>query len=179
MILTLRAYFLSRLLREKVLLLGLLLIGALWWLSAFGTRAGRFWREQRDTTVRLAEQQQWLNNRVKIAADEQRAAARFEAAKTLDGTRLVDALNQAAHDAGLRNNYSSEAPTTDTSGQFKVHSVDFTVRQADYLLLQRFYLNLHQRAPYLGIERVTLSPNLADGSKVTLVLRASAVEVQR
>ena len=53
MIRTLRVYFLGRLLREKLLLIGLILIGVLWWLSAFGTRAGQFWRTQRGTTATL------------------------------------------------------------------------------------------------------------------------------
>lgn len=179
MIRTIRAYFLSRLLREKLLLLGLVLIGALWWLSAFGSRAGRFWREQRTTTTTLAVQQKWLNNRVVIETAVEKAAARLDSAKTLDRTRLVDALNQAAHDAGLRNNYRSDSATSDPSGQFTVHSVEYTVTQADYGMLQRFYLNLHQRSPYIGIERFALVPNQADPSKVTLNLRASAVEIQR
>ncbi|MEI6467776.1 MAG: hypothetical protein WCQ89_23855, partial [Verrucomicrobiota bacterium] len=105
MIRTLRASFLSRLLREKMLLLGLLLIAVLWWLAAFSGQIATFWKQQRSTTTTLAEQKQWLVNRAPIEAAAQKAAARLEPGKTLDQTRLVNALNQAAFEAGLRNNY--------------------------------------------------------------------------
>lgn len=179
MIRTLRVYFLSRLLREKVLLLGLILIGTLMWLSSFGTRAGQFWRAQRSTTATLAEQQLWLNDRVKIEADVQKAASRLESAKTLDRIRLVDALNQAAQEAGLRGNFGSSSPSSETNNQFTVHSVEFRVQQADFTTLQRFYLNVQQRAPYIGIKSFALQPNQADPSKQTLVLRVAAVEISR
>jgi len=179
MIRTLRAYFLGRLLREKVLLLGMLLIGVLWWLSAFGGQAGRWWTQRRATTALLAEQQQWLDNRATIEASAQKAAARLEAGKTLDQTRLVNALNQAAYEAGLRNNYASTPQPSETNGQFTLHSVEYQVTNADYGTLARFYLNLQQRAPYLGIDRFTLASSRGDPAKLTLNLRVSAVEIPR
>lgn len=179
MIRTLRAYFLSRLLREKLLLLIFFLAGLLWWLSAFGTRAGQFWRTQRSTTVTLEEQQMWLKNRGAIEVAVQKSTSRFDSAKTLDQIRLVEALNQAASEAGLRDGYGSTSPKSDTTGQVTLHSVEFQVRQADYLMLQRFYLNVQKRAPYIGIESFTLQPNQSDTSKLTLILRVSAVETIR
>ena len=104
MIRTLRALFLGRLLREKLLLLIFLFIGLLWWLSAFSQRARVFWQQQHATTVELQDQKRWLDNRTKIEAEAQRAAAQLDASKTLDSTRLVNAINQAAYEAGLRNN---------------------------------------------------------------------------
>lgn len=179
MIRTLRALFLGRLLREKILLLGMLLIAVLWWLSAFGGQVGSFWRQQRSTTATLTEQKQWLVNRGPIEAAAQKAAARLESGKTLDQTRLVNALNQAAFEAGLRNNYASTPLPSESNGQFTVHSVEYQVTNADYAMLARFYLNLHQRAPYIGIERFTLASNRGDPSKLTLNLRVSAVEIPR
>ncbi len=52
MIRSLRAYFLGRALREKILLFAFVAIGLLWWLSAFGGRAGVWMREQKVTTAR-------------------------------------------------------------------------------------------------------------------------------
>ena len=68
MIRSLRAFFMSRLLREKLLLLAFVGLGMLWWLSAFATRAARFSRDQQATSLALAIQQQWLNNRGAIEA---------------------------------------------------------------------------------------------------------------
>ncbi len=179
MIRTLRVYFLGRLLREKLLLLGLILIGVMWWLSAFGTRAGQFWRAQRSTAATLEEQQIYLKNRALIEAAVQKSTSRFDSAKTLDRIRLVEALNQAASEAGLKDGYGSSSAKSETSDQVTVHGVEFLIRQADYKTLQRFYVNVQKRAPYIGIESFTLQPIPSDTSKLTLILRVSAVETIR
>jgi hypothetical protein len=180
MIRTLRAYFLSRLLREKLLLLGFILIGLIWWMSEFGSRAGAFWRAQRTTTATLKLQQQWLDNRLKIEAQAQKAASQLDPAKTLDRARLVTAINEAAYGAGLRNNYSATNSRSENIGQFTVHSVDYTVSAAEYPMLAQFYLNLQKRAPYVGIERFALATgNPNDTSKLTLGLTVSSMEMPR
>jgi hypothetical protein len=179
MIRTLRAYFLTRLLREKLLLL-LLIVGATaWWLTSFAARAGAFWREQRSTGATLVEQQQWLDNRTRIETDAQKAASRLDAAQTLDRTRLMSVITQAATEAGLRANTSSSVAGSQTSGQFTVHSIDTQVSQADFVSLEQFYLNLQKRAPYLGIEQFTLQASAADPAKLTLRLLVSSVEIAR
>lgn len=176
MIRTLRAYFLTRLLREKILLLGFILIGTLWWLSSIGSRAGKFWREQRTTSSELAVQQQWLNNKVKIDEAAKKAASRLEPAQTLDRARLIAAVNQAASEVGLKNG-GTMSPDSQTNGQFTVHSITYQVSGADYETLLKFYLKLNQRAPYLGVESFQLNPtNPADATKFTLNLRISSVE---
>ena len=116
---------------------------------------------------------------MKIEANLQTAASHLESSKTLDQIRLRDALNHAAQEAGLRTNFGSSSPSSETNNQFTVHSVEFRVTQADFTTLQRFYLNVQQRAPYIGITSFALQPNPADPSKQTLVLRVAAVEIPR
>jgi hypothetical protein len=179
MIRTLRAFFLGRLLREKLLLLVFVLIGVLWWLTAFNKRAVGFWREQRTTTVELAEQQRWLDNRTTIEANAQKAASRLEPGQTLNGIRLVAAMNSAAYEAGLRNNYRSDTATSITNGQFTVYTVPFQVTGATYDTLLKFYLNVHKRAPYIGIDAFQLSANSGNRNLLNLQLRVSSVEIPR
>lgn len=179
MIRTLRAYFLSRSLQEKILLLAFILIGTLWWLSAVGSRTARFWREQRATSSELAIQQQWLDKRRIIEEEARRAASRLEAAQTLDRARLISAVNQAASEVGLKGG-SAANPSSDTNGQFTVHSIDFQAAGADYEALLKFQLKLNERAPYMAIERFLLYPtNSNDWAKLTLNLRVSSVEIPR
>ena len=78
----------------------------------------------------------------------------------------MNALNQAAYEAGLRNNYASTPQPSETNGQFVLHSVEYQVTNADYGTLARFYLNLQQRAPYLGIDRFTLASSRGDPAKI-------------
>jgi hypothetical protein len=180
MIRTLRAFFLGRLLREKVLLLVFVLIGALWWLTAFNKRATIFWREKHQTTVELADQTRWLQNEEKIKADADRAAKGFDPSRTLDANRLVGAINDAASKAGLKNNYgTSGMPTTETNGQLKIHTVQYNVTGADFEMLERFYLNLHKLAPYVGVESFALVGRGSNSPLLNLQLRVSSVELPR
>ena len=106
MIRTLRAFFLGRLLREKLLLVVFALLGVLMWLSGYSNRFGAFWREQHRTTVALADQQRWLDNRTQLEDAAKKAAGRLDASLTLDGTRLLAAVSALASEAGLRNTSS-------------------------------------------------------------------------
>lgn len=178
MIRSLRAYFLTRALREKLLLLGFIAIGLIWWLSEFSTRAGAFLREQQITTSRLREQAEWIRNREKIETTAATTAARLEPAKTLNGNQLVAAVSQMARDTGLPNSVSSAA-TTRRSGQFALHSVEFTIRGADYESVLKFYDALVARSPYIAIERFTLTAQPNNPAQLSLVLKVASVELAR
>jgi hypothetical protein len=108
MIRTLRAFFLGRLLREKLLLVAFFVIGVLMWFSGYSKRLGTFWREQRLTTVNLAEQQRWLDNRKVIELSAQKSAKQLDAAQTLDATRLLAVVGSLSAELGLRNTNSGQ-----------------------------------------------------------------------
>ncbi len=177
MIRTLRAFFLRCLLREKILLLVFVLIAVLLWLSSFSARAGRFWAQQRATTSSLHQQNQLLAQHDAIEAAAQKAAALLDPTKTRNGNRLVAEVQQLANDAGLHNFQSNGAPTTKTSGQVSIHTLDFQISRitaADWPALNNFYLALSARSPYIGIVKFALNSN---GVQHTLALTVSSVEI--
>lgn len=176
MIRTLRALFLARLLREKLLLVAFAVLGVVMWFSGFSTRVGTFWREQRSTTVSLAEQKQWLANRTAIDASAQKAAARLDAAQTLDATRLYAEVDKLARAAGVTPGLGEQRDVT--GDQFSVHSLQVTINKVDWEALKKFYLNLQARSPYISIEQFTLNAPPA-GSPLSAVLRVSSVEVAK
>jgi hypothetical protein len=176
MIRSLRAFFMSRLLREKLLLLAFVGIGMLWWLSAFTTRAARFSRDQQATSLALAIQQQWLNNRGAIEATAQKAASRLDPAQTRNSTRLFTEVSNLANAAGFRNAVINPQPAA-TIGQFSIHTLNFTVNNVDWEALRKFYQSLQTKAPYIGIDQFTLS-NPGNGTH-TLGMRISSVEISR
>src|SRR4051812_1045891 len=106
MIRSLRAFFLSRLLREKLLLVAFAGIAVLIWASGFSTRAGMFWRAKKATTAELNLQDQWLNNEQRIKDTVEKVTAHLERSRTLDGLRLLNKVKQLATEAGLRNTTS-------------------------------------------------------------------------
>src|SRR4051812_31506150 len=178
MISSLRAFFLSRALREKILLVAFIGIGAAWWLSSFVTRAGKFWREQRSMTSQLAVQTQWINNRTQIEASAQQTASQLDPSKTLNGLQLATTVGQIASDAGLKN-ATSGSPSTKRSGQFAVHSVEYTIRGAEWDSLKKFYAALQKQSPYIAVEKFILSATPNNPAQLTLGLTVVSVEIAR
>jgi hypothetical protein len=171
----LKAYFLSRLLREKVLLVVIAALAAVVLLSNFSGRVARAWRAQRATTTTLADQQQWLTNRTTIEAGAGRAVKNLDPARTLDDTRLVGELNALARAQGLK--FVSDSPRTERSGQFAVHTVQFNLLKMDWNALKRFYLELTKRSPYIGIEQFSLQAERTNPTLLNASLRVSSVEI--
>lgn len=179
MIRTLRASFLSRALREKLLLVAFIGIGVLWWLSAFTTRASTFWRAQRATTAQLTEQNTWIRNRAQIEQSAQRAAAQLEASKTLNANQLAATVRQLADEAGLKNFTSSGQPQTTPGTQFALHSASFMIRNAEWEAVKKFYSALQQRAPYIAVDIFNLQSTPNNQAQLSLSLRVESVEIVR
>lgn len=173
----LKAFFLRRLLREKILLAAFVALGALTWLSNYARRANRFWAAQRTTTAELTEQQQWLDNRATIEAAALKAVKDLDPARTFDDTRLVGELSSLARDHSLR--FTNDTPRTERSGQFAVHTVQFNLPKAEWDALRKFYAQLAQRSPYIGIEQFSLAADLANPAQLNASLRVSSVEIIR
>jgi hypothetical protein len=174
---TLRAFFLGRLLREKVLLVLFIMLGALMWASNYGRRAAADWRGIRAVTAELAEQREWLRNREEIEAASVRAVQNLDPSRTLDDTRLVGELNALAREYNL--NFTNDTPQTQRSGQFAVHTVQITLQRADWGTLRRFYEAIARRSPYIGIEQFALRAEPSNPANLTASVRISSVEIVR
>lgn len=173
-----RAYFLGRLLREKILLVVFALIGAAIWLSGVSERVGSQWRSLGATSTDLDVQNRWLLQRERIEREAELAIEHLDPSKTFDSVRLQGELNALARTAGLSNYDVSDSRTVRTS-QFAVHSVQFTARNADIAKLIQFYRTLAQRAPYLGLEQFALASNRANPTQLTASWRVTSVEIAR
>ena len=174
-----KAFFLSRLLREKILLLAFTLIGAAIWLSGVGERAAAQVRAIRVTSTDLDVQQRWLTQRNRIEKEATLAIEHLDPSRSFDIVRLQGELNTLARSAGLSNNYDVSDSRTVRSSQFSVHSVRFSARNADIGALITFYKLLAQRAPYLGLEEFALASNRANPSQLTASWRVTSVEIAR
>jgi hypothetical protein len=182
----LKAYFLSRLFREKLLLLGFVAILAGIWLPSLAGRLREALNAYRGAGEELSTQKLILESRERIEKDAKTAVARLDPARTLDAAKLLAEVNRVAGIAGLTSNVQVDDATAPVrSGQFAIHSIRFTVRKADYASLVAFYYELQKQSPYVGIEQFALGadPSAARdavNSKVlTLVLRISAVEISK
>lgn len=170
-----RAYFLNRLLREKVLLVAFILLGAGMWLSNFSHRAAREWSSFRSTSNDLAVQMQWLANKNTIETKAHEAVKNLDPAKTLDETRLVGDLSAMAHEHSL--NFISDSPQTVRTGQFAVHTVQVTLPRTEWNALKPFYLELMRRSPYMGLEQMSIAADHANPQLLNVSLRVVSVEI--
>jgi hypothetical protein len=178
MIRSIRAFFLARFVREKLLLTGFAVLAAAIWLSSLAGRTGRFLHEVRATTASLNEQALWISNKAKIEAQAQAAAGQLDAARTLDATRLLAEVGAIANDAGLKNSSSGE-PQDQSNGQFSVHTLRFSVTRADWDSIKNFYLGLQKRSPYIGIEQFSLQSDRANATFLNASVRISSVEISK
>jgi hypothetical protein len=176
MIRALRAFFLARFVREKLLLTGFVVLAAAIWLSSLAGRTTRFVREVRATTSSLNEQQLWFSNRSKIEAQAQAAAAQLDAARTLDATRLLAEVAAIADEAGIKNPTTGESQDQ-SNGQFSVHTLRFNVTRTDWDSIKAFYLGLQKRSPYIGIEQFRLQVDRANAALLNASIRISSVEI--
>ena len=182
MIRTLRALFLGRLLREKLLLVAFAGIGLLWWLSAFSTRANAFGLQQRRTTAALKEQQQWLDRKKIIESEAQKVAAQLDPAKTLDATHLHSAMQALVTEAGFKNTRPNPLPDK-VSGQFSIHTIEYTIQGLDgnagWMALTKFYAALRDRSPYIVIETFTVNVGQGNAQQHNVLLRVCSFEFVR
>lgn len=174
-----RAFFLSRALREKLLLVAFILIGLLWWGSSFLTRGREFWNEQRTMTSRLKVNAEWFKNQTLIEQNEKKTAESLAPEKALNANQLLTEVNRLANEAGLKNIGSSGTPPSSTSGQFAVHSQEFQIRNVEWDPLKVFYEALQKRSPYIAIERFTLQSTGNNSSQHQLSLKVTSMEIRR
>jgi hypothetical protein len=177
MIRTLRAFFLSRVLREKLLLVGFLGVAVVMWASAFSSRVGHFWRVQRATTAELKDQDFWLSRRAQIEAATHAAAAQMDPAKTLDPTLLSVEVRRIANDAGVKFNSSNVTPGPNV-GQFSINTLRLNITNTEWHALAVFYQHLQERAPYLAITEIALQPVRSNPAQVTASLTVASFEIK-
>jgi len=174
----LKAFFLSRLLREKLMLVTFVALGAVMWLANFSGRASRSWMAYRATRNELVQEKQWLGSRESIESAAVEAVKNLDPSQTLDDTRLVGELSALAREHNLK--FTNDTPQTERSANFAVHTVQVTLPRADWDVLKKFYFNLARRSPYIGITQFSLASDRAsNGALLNASLRVSSVEIVR
>lgn len=152
-----KAFFLSRLLREKILLLTLIAAGAIVWLSSVSGRLSRWNQEHRLVSADLSQQQRWLDQRERIENEAIAAVRNLDPARSFNAVRLSAELGNMTAAAGLGANASSEVLPVASTEQFAVNSVRLRINRASWDALKAFYLELEKRAPYITIEQCALT----------------------
>lgn len=172
-----RTFFMTRALREKVLLVAFAALAVLIWGSAVMARSRAMYLELKLARKELAEQQGTLANADSIAARAAAATRSLDPAQTLNATRLVGELSSLAAQAGLTADIGSQR--TDRTEQFAFHTVQVNFRRVDLPSILRFYGAMSKRAPYIALDQFSVATERTNPGQLNVSLRVVSVELAR
>jgi hypothetical protein len=170
-----KAYFLGRTFRERLLLLVFALIGLGWWAPSVLGRLGAVQRDYTEYRTERETQQMWLSHRTEIEARAAAAGRTLDPARTLDASQAFAELNRMI--AGLTAEIGAQR--TERTEQFALHNVQVSIRRVDLKGLLGFYDQVNARAPYLGIEQCAISLDRANPGQLNAVFRIYSIEAVR
>ena len=173
-----KAFFLSRLMREKALLLAFVGLFAAIWLYHFVGRAGAFGHEFGHTAATLKLQRDTLARGPAIEVAAKKAIAQLDPAKTLNATSLLATITNLAKDAHLDSG-RSEDQKDENSAQFIMHNLRFSVTKAQWADLLEFSGKIQERSPYIVLEQCALQADRANPNQLSAVFRLRSIEVVR
>lgn len=169
-------YFMARNMREKFLVLLMLVVGLVIWVSFFSDRAGVLMTERTRLNNLNEEMSFYLENQEVIRQRAEDGIKNLEPGKTLDGTRLWGEVGSLARKHGL--NPAVNSPRTEPGDVFSYHTVVLTVSNAKLAELINFTGELQARAPYIGLEQVSVTAK-TDPQYLDASYRISSVELNQ
>ena len=84
-------------------------------------------------------------------------------------------MNAISARAGLTADNNSQR--SERTSQFAFHTVQINFRKADLGALLKFYGELSQRSPYIGLEQFSLTVDRANPSQLNVSFRAVSAEL--
>lgn len=171
-----RTFFLSRSLREKLLVLLFAAAVAVVWLTGATGRLIEDWQGWRSAVIEQENQRLWLGHRPAVEERTAQAVRNFEPDRTLDATHLIGEVSALADAAGL--SAGIDPPRTQRTDQFAYHTVQVSFRRAGLDALVNFYEALGRRAPYLALEQCTLTADRAAPERLNATFSIFSVEVK-
>jgi hypothetical protein len=150
-----KAYFLTRQLREKLLIIGLIGVGLAFWVTHLLAANSAYRESDAATTKTRADQETVLNDEVAIKAAQQSVIAKFADPKESirDAGTLSEALLAMAQAANLSPLPNIPKATSTPGAQLTVLTQQLTLTnlEPDMSTLIKFYKLLAAKAPYLTI----------------------------
>ena len=172
-----KTFFNTKSIRERVLMTALLLVAVVSWGSSLLGRTHLLQGEWETTADDVAKQLNWFNNRAMVAERTAKVTAKLDPNHTLNAAEAFAEISRLAQAQGLAMEMGTQR--TEPTENFTMHSFQVTIRRADFKHLGTFYLELSQKAPYLGIDQCSISSDRAAPDQYNAVFRIYSVEVAR
>ena len=155
--------------------LAALSVGAFLWSTGAWARTRGGWDNWQALETEANIQSSWMAKEKEIRGAAAAAIQGLDAGHGFDEAHLVTEAVAAAKEAGLVAN--TEAPKSQKSGRFAIHSLQMSCRRADMASVVRFYENISARAPYVAISQLTLQSDRGTTGTVTATLRLDALQL--
>ena len=155
--------------------LAALSVGAFLWSTGAWARTRGGWDNWQALETEAKIQSSWMAKEKEIRGAAAAAIQGLDAGHGFDEAHLVTEAVAAAKEAGLVAN--TEAPKSQKSGRFAIHSLQMSCRRADMASVVRFYENISARAPYVAISQLTLQSDRGTTGTVTATLRLDALQL--
>ena len=152
---TLKALFNKLTTREKVLLTGLIWIGALAWLSLVTGRFTELRAELNQANQKLESQQFWLDREDPIEERLAQALSKVNPENTFNSAQLVGKIDSFARKFNLNHELSS--PRTQEGEVFNLHSLTLNARGKTLERLINFNKKIQEEFPYIALEELSLN----------------------
>ena len=165
--------FLNRSKREQVLILLFAFIGLAWWGSSLSARANDQYRGWRAAHEEFKTQELWLEQREDILERVVSAGETLDPSRALDSAQSFAELNRML--SGLNAEVSSQR--TERTQQFALHGLQVNIRRAPLNDILKFYGQLSERAPYLGIDSCVISTDRSSRGMLNVNFRIYSIEV--
>ncbi|BET65386.1 hypothetical protein ASA1KI_03040 [Opitutales bacterium ASA1] len=174
----LRAGFLARARREKILTVLFLVVLVLIWASTYLTRYKAFSLALAAERATAGAQAQWLDDQESIEGDYAAAITRLS-----DAALPTRSEVQAQIDALLSKHaiarYRIDPPQTQTSDRLVFHTFSVSMERAEYSQLQAFQNELAATLPTVNLEQITLQSERSNPAQLNTRLRLVAVELNK
>lgn len=167
-------YLMARNLREKLLVLLMLVVALVIWISFFAERAQGLLAERGRLNRLHEEMSVYIDNQDIIRQRAEAGIESLDPARTLDATGLWNEVGDLAKKHGL--NPSVDSPRTEPGDVFSYHTVIMTVTNANLATLINFTGELQTRAPYIDLEEVIVTAK-TDPRFLDARYRISSVEL--
>lgn len=170
-----RTFFNTKTMRERVLLTACMLIAVVWWGSSLLGRSRALQVEWKSSSTVMKKQITTLQSKTQVDARMMKITAQLDPRRTLNASEAfaeIDRLTQ-----GMRGEIGQQR--TERTENFAMNNLQVTFRKIGFEPLLKFYKELSLKAPYLGIDKCSISVDRAAPGQINAVFQIYSVEIIR
>lgn len=168
-------FFYQRLLREKMLLTLFMWVLFLIWLFYFYNNCLALKDRLNTAWEGLDYQELWLSNQIAVQERLDKSLEQLDPEKSYAKNEFIGRVDAIARDSGGQ--YDISNPTTEKGDIFQEHLLSVNFRNTLFSNLLKFEEAIEKEAPYLGLRKIQMSPNLRNPNLIEARFEIVSIEL--